>query len=191
MEAMVSIPASINPCSLFLVWQALGGEATHVSRATGVKVGIIKALEHDLGWRDLAGGALGVQDKAQLREINRALSFAQGNRLQKILDRTLQILEEDDCAKLRSSLSTVSPDGNVVLNTKPLVELAKAMETNHNILYRSLGDKVAVEADKVQEDETKIKNLSLTVFNAVNRAATQVAMTSAEVVRMHKDDINV
>lgn len=192
MDEFVSIPKSINPCSLFLVWQALGGEAAHVSRATGVKVSIIKALEHDLNWQELSGGKLGVVDKQLHRDINRALNFAQGKRLQSMLEKTLEILEEDDYAKLRASLVMVDQGGQQSLNTKPLVELAKATATVHDLIYRSLGDKVAIEADKVQEDNDKIRNLSLTVFNAVNRAAvTTGALSSAEVVRAHKDAINV
>lgn len=192
MDGTITLPASINPCSLFLVWQALGGEAAHVSRATGVKVSIIKALEHDLCWNDLAGGKLGVADKQLHRDINRALNYAQGKRLQAVLDKTLEILEEDDFAKLRSSLVLVDQGGQQSLNTKPLVELAKATATVHDVIYRALGDKVAIEADKVQEDSDKIRNLSLTVFNAVNRAAvTTGALSSAEVVRAHKDAINV
>lgn len=192
MDGTITLPASINPCSLFLVWQALGGEAAHVSRATGVKVSIINALAHDLQWESIAGGKLGVSDKQLLRDINRAQSYAQGKRLQAVLDRTLDMLEEDDFAKLRASLVSVDQGGQQSLNTKPLVELAKATETVNAILFRALGDKIVVEADKAQEDNDKIRNLSLTVFNAVNRAAvTTGALSSAEVVRMHKDDINV
>ncbi len=188
---MIQLPANVNPCSLFLVWQALGGESSHVARATGVKKSIIDSLCYDLQWESLAGGKLGVADKQLQRDINRALAYAQATRMQKILDRSFDILEQDDCAKLRASLVAVDAAGNQVVNAKPLVELAKAIEITQTMLYRSLGDKVAIEADAVKEDETKIRNLSLTVFNAVNRAATHTAMTSAEVVTMHKDLINV
>lgn len=190
--ATVSLPANINPCSLFLMWQALAGESRHVARATGVSVNVIESLRHDLRWDDLAGGKLGLQDKKLQKEIVRAQNYAQGMRLQKILDCTLALLEEDNCARLRASISATTPDGNVVLNTKPLVELAKATETVNNILYRSLGDKVAEEADSVADDSDRIRNLSLTVFNAVNGAAVHNGvMSSADVVRMHKNLNNV
>lgn len=184
------LPANINPCVLFEVWRSLAGNVHHTSLATGVSPSIIKALEHDFQWNDIAGGKLGLADKKQEKEIARALAYAQGGRLQKLLDRAMSILEDDDCAKIKECLVTVGENGSQI-NTKPLVELAKAMETVHNIKYRALGDKVAVEADTVTDDIERTKALGLTVFNLVNNAASAQAMKPADVVRAHKDDINV
>lgn len=190
MAGELTLPSNVNPCALFEMWRALGGNAHHVSLASGVSVSIIKALAHDFNWEDLAGGKLGMADKKLEKEIGRAIAYAQGNRLQRILDRAMDILEHDDGAKIKECLVTVGENGPQI-NTKPLVELAKAMETVHNIKYRALGDKVAAEADTVVDDVERTKALGLTVFNLVNNAATAQAMKPADVVREVKDAINV
>lgn len=191
MPGELTLPPNLNQALLFETWRALGGNAHHVSLATGVSTSIINALAHDFHWTEISGGKLGLADKKQEKEIARALAYAQGSRLQRLLDRAISILEEDDCAKLKTCLVTDDELRGPQINSKPLVELAKAMETVHNIKYRALGDKVAAEADTVTDDVERTKALGLTVFNLVNNAASAQAMKPAEVVRAHKDDINV
>ena len=190
MAGELTLPSNLNPCALFEMWRALGGNSLHVSLASGVSVSIINALAHDFSWDDLAGGKLGMADKQQEKELGRAIAYAQGGRLQRLLDKALTILEEDDGAMLKSCLITKGPNGHQI-NSKPLVELAKAMETVHNIKYRALGDKVATESDPVVADAERTKTLGLTVFNLVNNAATSQAMKPEQVVREVKNAINV
>ena len=152
---------------------------------------VLESLRHDLQWDDLAGGKFGLADKTQQREVNRALNYVQGKRLQAVMDRALSIIEEDDFAKLKLTLVGTDQGGNPVLNTKPLIELAKATETIHNVIYRASADQLAIEADKVTEDSDRIKNLSLTISNTVNRAVVQNGMQSVDLVKHHKTDINV
>jgi len=185
------MPANVNPCALFEMWRALGGNAAHVSLASGVSVSIIKALEHDFSWNDLAGGKLGMADKKLEKEVGRAIAYAQGNRLQRILDKVMDGLEADDGAMIKKHLTAAKKDGDPEIMIKPYADLAKAMETVHNIKYRALGDKVAVDADPVSDDLERTKALGLTVFNLVNNAATAQALKPEQVVREVKDAINV
>ena len=131
---------------------------------------IVMALAHDYGWTRIAGGKLGLEDKKTEREINRAVSYAQGTRMSDILNKAFDMFEENE-AILRSAIITTTEDGRQVVTAKPLVELAKALETAHSIKYRALGDKVAENADPVGENSDRIKSLSLTVVNLMNNAA--------------------
>ena len=162
--------AKINQARVFKIWFGLGGDVALTSRATGLRPRIIEALAHDYGWAQIAGGKLGLEDKKAEREINRAVSYAEGDRLTQLFAKALDILEEDE-TMLRSALVTTTEDGRRVVTAKPLVELAKAFETAHSIKYRALGDKVAEQADGVGINSDRIKSLSLSVVNLMNNAA--------------------
>ena len=170
---------SINQAHLYHVWFGLGGDARLVQRATGVRAEVVEALAHDFGWHQIAGGKLGLTDKKAEREINRAVSYAQGKRLTSILEKAMQLIE-DEPERLKQALFTTTEDGRAALTAKPLVELAKAVETAHTIQYRALGDKVMEDADPVTAGTERMKSLSLTVNNWVNNAAAQTK--TAEVV---------
>lgn len=161
--------SSLNQAYLFQLWFGLGGNSDLVARHTGVDRTVIDALAHDYQWARLAGGKLGMADKKAEQEINRAVSYAQGCRLQQVLDKVLAEIERDP-ERLTKALFATTEDGRPAITAKPLVELAKALETAHNIRYRALGDKVAEQADTAGNESDRIKTLSLTVVNAMNNA---------------------
>lgn len=172
-KGLVLLPAGVNPNSLFMLWQHLGGNDRLAAAAAGVDIKIVKALAHDFCWTELAQGRLGMKDEKAEREVNRAHSYVQAQRLRKLIDRTIDYLDEN-AEKLGQALLTVDKEGNPVLSTKPLVELTKAAEAAHNMAYRALGDKVASEAEGVAPDSEKIKNLSLTINAAFVHAAERL-----------------
>lgn len=174
----VAALGALNQAQLYHVWFGLGGDARLVQRATGVRAEIVEALAHDFGWHALSGGKLGLADKKTEKEVNRAVSYAQGKRLASILERAMQIIEENP-ERLKQAMMTTTEDGRAALTAKPLVELSKALETTHSIMYRALGDKVAEEADAVTADTARIKSLSLTVANIVGQAAARTNTTAA------------
>ena len=161
--------AKINQAHVYTVWFGLGGNHALVARATGLDVRVVEALAHDFNWYALAGGKLGLDDKKTEKDINRAVSYAQGDRLAKILNHAIELFEDDNT--LRSAIVTTTEDGRQVVTAKPLVELAKALEVTHAIKYRALGDKVAEEADVPGTNGERIKSLSLSVVNLMNSAA--------------------
>jgi hypothetical protein len=161
-----------NQAQWFVVWQGLGGDSKLAGRALGIDYRIIEALAHDFQWHAIAGGELGLKDEKTEKKINRVTSYAQGKRLVRILETAFTALENEP-EKLKRALFTLTEDGQQAVNAKPLVELAKALETAHNVCYRALGDKVAAEADGVGASDERVRNLSLTVINAVNNAAAK------------------
>ncbi len=84
----VLLPAGVNPTTLFLLWQHLGGNDRLAAAASGVDVKIVKALSHDFCWLELAQGRLGMKDEKLEREVNRAHSYVQAQRLRRLIDRT-------------------------------------------------------------------------------------------------------
>ena len=141
-------------------------------RALGVDHRIIDALAHDFQWHAIAGGELGLKDEKTEKKINRVTSYAQGKRLLRILETAFTAIENEP-EKLKRALFSATEDGQQAVNAKPLVELAKALETAHNVCYRALGDKVAAETDAVGASDERVRSLSLTVINAVNSAAAK------------------
>jgi hypothetical protein len=170
---LVLLPAGVNPTSLFLLWQHLGGNDRLTAAAAGLDIKIVKALSHDFCWTDLAQGRLGMKDEKTEKEVNRAHSYVQAQRLRKLIDRTVDYLEANP-NQLASALISTTKDGEPVFSAKPLVELAKAAEAAHSMAYRALGDKVAVDADGVAPDADKIRNLSLTINAAFVHAAERL-----------------
>ena len=187
-ESLAIIPVNLNQAHLFVIWQGLGGDSRVVARATGIRQCVIESLAHDFSWEQLAGGKLGLADRALEKEINRVQNYAQAIRLRKILDVAVDKIEtEDGGERFKKLIFSTDQMGNPTMNTKPLVELAKAVETVHNITYRALGDKVAEQADAVTNDTKRVKDLGLTIYNLVNRAAqeTQV-LTPREILNAHR-----
>ena len=136
-------------------------------------VKIVKALAHDFCWLELAQGRLGMKDEKGEKEVNRAHSYVQAQRLRKLIDRTVDYLEANP-EQLAQALVSTTKEGEPVFSAKPLVELTKAAEAAHNMAYRALGDKVATEAEGVSLDSEKIKNLSLTINAAFVHAAERL-----------------
>ena len=185
-KGLVLLPAGVNPNSLFLLWQHLGGNDRLAAAAAGVDVKIVKALAHDFCWLELAQGRLGMKDEKAEKEVNRAHSYVQAQRLRKLIDRTVDYLEANP-EQLAQALVSTTKEGEPVFSAKPLVELTKAAEAAHNMAYRALGDKVATEAEGVSPDSDKIKNLSLTINAAFVHAAERLTspirvLTDAEEV---------
>jgi len=169
--------ARINQARVYTIWFGLGGNSALVARATGLSPNVIDALAHDYHWHQIAGGKLGLDDKKTEREINRVVSYVQGDRLAKVLDKALDLFEDE--TRLRNAVHTTTEDGREIVTAKPLVELAKALETAHSIKYRALGDKIAEQADTVSGDPERIKSLSLTVVNLMNNAAANAKIAQA------------
>jgi hypothetical protein len=169
------VPTIANQAQWFVVWQGLGGDSKLAGRALNIDWRIIEALAHDFQWHAIAGGELGLKDEAVEKKINRITSYAQGKRLVKILENAFAAIESEP-ERLKKALFNHNADGEPTINAKPLVELAKALETAHNVCYRALGDKVAAEADSVGgPSDERVRNLSLTVINAVNNAAARTS----------------
>ena len=167
------VPTIANQAQWFAVWAGLGGDSRLAGRALGIDWRIVEALAHDFQWHAVAGGELGLKDDKTEKRINRVTSYAQGKRLVRIIEAAFTALEKEP-ERLHRSIMTVDAEGNPTINAKPLVELAKALETAHNACYRALGDKVAAESDTVGASDERVRNLSLTVINAVNHAAAKV-----------------
>lgn len=185
----VMLPTGVNPAALFLLWQHFGGDSRLTAAAAGVDKRIVAALAHDFCWADLAQGRLGLKDEKQEKEVNRALSYVQAQRLRRLIDRTIDHIEENPDT-LAQALITTTKDGEPIFSAKPLVELTKAAEAAHNMAYRALGDKVATEAEGVAPDAEKIKNLSLTI-NAAFLQASEKLTSPVHAISYTKDVIGV
>lgn len=181
----------INEAHLFVLWQSLGGSAEVVSRATGISKRVIESLAHDYQWEQLAGGKLALKDKQLEKDINRAQNYLQAVRLRGLLDTVMSYLTDPaNEDKLKATIFTLSDKGEPKIGSKGFLELAKAFETLHNITYRALGDKVAESADMTSSDTEQIKNMSISVYNMVNRAAIDNGMKGVEVVEEHHKAIS-
>jgi hypothetical protein len=178
--------AKINQARVYQIWFGLGGDFSLTARATGLSARVVQALAHDYNWVQIAGGKLGMADKASEREVNRVRSYSEGHRLTEVFTKALALIEEDP-ELLKAMVVGTSEDGRRVISAKPLAEFAKAFEIAHSIKYRALGDKIAEEADGIGPTSERIKSLSLNVVNLMNNAATNAKVPS----RMVTESINV
>lgn len=178
--------AKINQARVYQIWFGLGGDFSLTARATGLSARVVQALAHDYSWVQIAGGKLGMADKASEREVNRVRSYSEGHRLTEVFTKALALIEEDP-ELLKAMVVGTSEDGRRVISAKPLAEFAKAFEIAHSIKYRALGDKIAEEADGIGPTSERIKSLSLNVVNLMNNAATNAKVPS----KMVTDSINV
>lgn len=177
MVTKAGLPTIANQAHWFTVWQCLGGDTRLTARALGVEARVVEAMAHDFQWHALSEGPIELNGGEIERKVNRVASYSQGKRLIRLMERAIDLIEQDD-TRFKKSLMTEDEFGNSKLNTKPLVELAKALETAHAICYRALGDSIADGKDAEVGGTEEHKALSLEVVRAVHAAACTIGASS-------------
>lgn len=154
-----------------MCYAGFGGDLEKTSMAAQVPLAVVRALEHDFNWvvklKKLKTGA-GAPEAEKL--ANRAVSYIQARRLREIVERALNLVEDEEAllrAMLKFHLTKEGDVDRVEVNSKALLDLAKAMESAHSACYRALGDKVPAQADPVDSRE-KGGNSLTTVRDVLN-----------------------
>lgn len=140
-----------------MCYAAFSGDVEKTSISSKVPAAIILALEHDFDWptklKRLKSGA-GVSDAE--KTANRAVNYLQAQRMRDILERSIQLLEDEEAlvkALLKFKFTKEGEVESVEVNPKAVLDLTKALETAQNMSYRALGDKLPTQADTVNEKD--------------------------------------
>lgn len=167
-------PAPYSKTDQARVWMCyagFSGDLEKTAMAAQVPLTVVRALEHDFNWvaklKKLKTGA-GAPEAEKL--ANRAVSYIQARRMRDIVERALNLVEDEEAllrAVLKFKLSKEGDVEQIEVSPKALLDLAKALEAAHSACYRALGDKVPAQADPVESRERSGNSLT-TVRDVLN-----------------------
>jgi hypothetical protein len=137
---------------VFLVYATLLGDAEATAAAVGCSAAVVAKLADTEKWDDRIAPMV-KKKKSQRpgdveRAINRAINFAQAHRLRMFLERVARQLYDMEDNALQEYLVKVTPgakpdsDGKqkMSLSTRPLADLATAIEKAQVMTYQALSD---------------------------------------------------
>lgn len=139
---------SLNREDAFLVYATFCGDLARTAHALGVSTVTILRMADEENWNTRLAPILELKKGCRPgdieRAMNRALSFVQAHRMKTFLDRVMNRLTALGEAELDDYLmpATTSKAGVTVkkLTTRPLADLASALEKAHSMAYHALND---------------------------------------------------
>jgi hypothetical protein len=143
----------VDQARTWMVYAAFDGDEEKTSIAAKVPLAAVRSLAHDYNWpnklRRLKSGA---GESAAERVANRAVNYLQAQRMRDILERSMELLEDEEGlvrALVQIKLTREGDIDGVVVSPKAVLELTKALEVVQNMSYRALGDKLPALAEAV------------------------------------------
>ncbi len=174
---------------IFLAYVATAGDVARTAQTAQCEIKDVVFLSTTELWDKKLSDGFGItvgapagEDAAKrAREINRAACLVQAQRLRALVDAALQTFFENsqgdvDPKALEDFCEERDKKGNAVFSTKPVLELVKAAEACHVMLYRALGDTLPKDQADILPG-MNVKNLHLSVVNHL--ANTGDAVTEA------------
>lgn len=135
--------------NVFLLYASFCGDAERTAYASSLTAEEVRVMATAEGWDRRLRGILELRKSQKPgdieRGINRALNFVQAHRLRLILEsmiRRITAMSPEDLERATTH-KTFDRDGTVVseiLSTRPLADLASALEKAHNLTYQALSD---------------------------------------------------
>lgn len=128
---------------IFLVYMALVGDAAKTALALDLDADLVEQMAKKEGWAEKVrrisimakSGKPGDYERAQ----NRALNFVQCHQLRRQIDRAIAFLSTKDPAEI---VIAVTERGEVRYSAKVFTDIAKTMQSIHEMTYSALGDTV-------------------------------------------------
>jgi hypothetical protein len=180
----------LDVSKIFLAYLSTGADALKTAHVAECNLDDVLYLAKTEMWdakmerQGLAPGKNSEDFATRAREITRMANYVQALRIRGIIDQTIWHLYEGGPEAIEKFCSEEKRDGTRAFTTKPLVELTKAAETCHSMLYRSLGDVVA----KDNAGESAFKNLTalhMTVVNHLQSVSGSVEPVLRAAVETH------
>lgn len=161
---------------LFQVFMVLVGDVQKVAAATDIPEAVIQELADAEGWTEKVrrisiqskSGKPGDWEKAQ----NRALNFVQVHQLRRSLDRVIAHISEKVDNEQVLDLIEHKTENATNYTAKLFTELAKAMQSLHEMSYSALGDTVRERDPEGSGKDAAMTAAALhvTVIGALNNA---------------------
>lgn len=149
--------SKIDQAKVWMIYAAFGGDIEKTAISSKTPAAVVKALEHDFNWPvKLKRLKTGAGESEAERVANRAVSYLQAQRMREVIEKSLQLLEDEDALVRALVKLKFLPNGDVIggveVSPKAILDLAKALESVHSACYRALGDKIPAQADPVDKD---------------------------------------
>lgn len=181
-ESSLALANQVDQVKAFMLYAYFGGDALKCANACRVDIRIIQALEHDFSWADKIKGQNRLDTPEGLKmeqELNRAANYTMAKRFAAVLESVVLDAESTERFIETLCIELVPIKGKPgeyekVFTAKPLLELAKAMQTINDMSYRALGDKTAAKADTVPDDTGKSTSLAIHIYGALAKMGQAV-----------------
>lgn len=142
--------AVIDREQLFVLFATFCGDAERTAHAAGLRAVDVLRVADDEGWLDRLKPILELKKSNRPgdieRAINRALNFSQAHRMRLIVERVLHKLAGFTDDELREHMfiehQMKTGESYSKLTTRPLADLASAMEKAQAMSYQALNDTV-------------------------------------------------
>lgn len=171
---IASIKASLDVSRVFITYLSCGGDRFKTSAVSGVSVDTITLLERHERWdlklksrHELAQAENKSVDEFD-RELRRLQLLSQATRLKDEIDEVLLHLANLPREEKLKYLFEVSKNGSKKPTGAFYVELAKAVETCNNCIYRASGDQLPARPESPDPSKTAIAH-SLSLSGALSQ----------------------
>lgn len=169
--------ANLDVSKVFLTYINSGGNRFKTAAACALPVDLVDDLARDEGWAEKLGqrNSLAKDESKSSDEINREIlrlqAAAQAARLKDEIDAVLLHLANLPPEEKLKYLFVQKPGGVKAPTGSFYVELAKAMETCHQSIYRAMGDQLAKRPD-APDEEAFIREQGVTIAASISKLAT-------------------
>lgn len=172
--ALSALKATTDVSRIFLIYLGSNGNRFRTAAASGLSVDQVDELALSEGWdaklkerKSIAEGDSKTTDEVN-REIARLQSAAQSQRLIDEINAALLHLEKLPPEDKLLYLFEVDRMGKRTPTAKFYLEIAKALETAHQCLYRALQDQMP-QRPEAQDPERMGKEIGLSIANGVSK----------------------
>lgn len=134
--------------NVFMLYATFCGDVERTAHAASLKPSVVMDLAQQHGWNERLRGIIELKNSGRPgdveRAINRALNFVQAHRYRGFLERVIQRVCSMDAGEMDDLLISLQyvEEGKSIkkLSTRPLADLAAALEKCHAMTYSALND---------------------------------------------------
>lgn len=173
---------ALDVSQIFQTYLTFFGDADRTAIALNLDPVVVRDLARSENWSAKISEMDKLRDgdaKDFQIQLNRAVNYVQAHRLRSIFDRLITVLAEKSGEEMITLLSK-STRGSVEFSTRPLADLAKAVEACQAMTQRALGDTAAERPE--DPGNQRGSRMALLVMNAMD-AADKLGGDSVSVVR--------
>lgn len=173
--------AHIDRENAFLLYAAFTGDLERTAHALGIRTIDVLNIANEDHWGEKLKGILDLKKTGKPgdieRAMNRALNFVQAHRMRLIIERAIRKLSSMTDEELEEYLFTDQTSGDKPmtvkrLTTRPLADLAAAIEKCHAMSYAALNDTTQerVKRDNLGKDEVAAGEMHVQMARAMSEA---------------------
>lgn len=173
--------AHIDRENAFLLYAAFTGDLERTAHALGIRTIDVLNVANEENWNEKLKGILDLKKSGKPgdieRAINRALNFVQAHRMRLIIERAIRRLTSMTDDELEEYLFTDQTSGEKPmtvkrLTTRPLADLAAAIEKCHAMSYAALNDTTQerVKRENLGKDEVAAGEMHVQLARAMQEA---------------------